>query len=252
MLAAYFDESGTHGAESMAVAVGGFIATADRWIEFDREWRAALKDYGLACFHTRDFVSNDRKYQWGPNRGPRMNRLMTIIKRHVQKGFAVSLDTDAFRQHVVSRKERRYFGNSTYNFCAATIMREVATWAQGQGIDIGISYTYERGARGWREFQTTYDKMCAHPPARAFYRLIGNLELKDKAASTPLQAADFVAYTVHKGRPVLRGLKPVAPRKIPGFEGALDLPILYRHYDSGFFERVKSGQKFSDVPQYPE
>jgi hypothetical protein len=40
VMTAYFDESGTHGAESPLVAVAGFIANLEQWSAYERElWR---------------------------------------------------------------------------------------------------------------------------------------------------------------------------------------------------------------------
>ena len=41
MLAAYFDDSGTHDS-SQVIVWGGFLGTAEQWKQFDITWRAKL------------------------------------------------------------------------------------------------------------------------------------------------------------------------------------------------------------------
>ena len=60
---------------------------------------------------------------------------------------------------------------------------------------------FERGGKGWREFQATFNKAYEKPKWRRCYRLIGDISFKDKKAFRPLQAADIAAYQLHKERP---------------------------------------------------
>jgi len=50
----YFDSSGTPD-DCPAVVVGGFVAKAEQWIEFDRNWNDALHAYGVSRLHMREF-----------------------------------------------------------------------------------------------------------------------------------------------------------------------------------------------------
>jgi hypothetical protein len=61
MLSAYFDESGTHGG-SAAVAIAGYMATCEAWVEFEARWLAILSSFGLENFHMTDFVRGGEPY----------------------------------------------------------------------------------------------------------------------------------------------------------------------------------------------
>lgn len=52
---AYFDESGTHGAESPLVTVAGFIATVEQWNRYERDLRDLFIDFDVKKFHAMDF-----------------------------------------------------------------------------------------------------------------------------------------------------------------------------------------------------
>ena len=64
----YFDESGTHGAESPVVIVGGFIATVEQWDAYERDLKALLDDYGVKKFHARNCVRLKAILKAGPAR----------------------------------------------------------------------------------------------------------------------------------------------------------------------------------------
>ena len=44
---AYFDESGTK-VDTVAVVVAGFIASAEQWIAFERDWKHILSMFGVS------------------------------------------------------------------------------------------------------------------------------------------------------------------------------------------------------------
>src|ERR1700722_12970222 len=96
VLLGYFDESGTH-AGSRAVSVAGYLSTADRWLDFEKEWKQALNEYGLCpgYFHMTDFVARKGIYaDWTDDeRRDRLANLIDITNRHTlaSVGFALPL-----------------------------------------------------------------------------------------------------------------------------------------------------------------
>lgn len=58
MLEAYLDESGIHGGAAVCV-IGGYFGLASQWKWFEKKWKAALHEHGLALedFHAKDLVN---------------------------------------------------------------------------------------------------------------------------------------------------------------------------------------------------
>ncbi len=112
MLAVYFDESGTHKG-SDCVTVAGYIGDSQSWKRYDAEWQAALKAYGLPYFHMTEFVGRGKKDRWGEHkRRYRFAKLQGITRRAALAGIGVMLDVSAWKRHVVTPKDQRYFGTS--------------------------------------------------------------------------------------------------------------------------------------------
>lgn len=54
ILTAYFDESGTHGGSAVTV-MGGIMANARQWTDFEAAFVGLKKKYGFEIFHTKKF-----------------------------------------------------------------------------------------------------------------------------------------------------------------------------------------------------
>jgi hypothetical protein len=53
MFTIYFDASGAPD-NNAALSVAGFIAKADQWIEFEKNWNDALRAYGVSEMHMKN------------------------------------------------------------------------------------------------------------------------------------------------------------------------------------------------------
>ena len=54
----YMDTSG-HPDDQPYIVVAGFLGTEQHWLDFEPEWKAALKEHGLGtAFHMVDFESS--------------------------------------------------------------------------------------------------------------------------------------------------------------------------------------------------
>src|SRR5688572_17388146 len=81
MLAAYFDESGTHKGSNW-VAVAGYVADASAWVRYDEKWKSELTAYQLPFFHMKEFARNQKGYRWGTSkRRNRFAKLQGITRR---------------------------------------------------------------------------------------------------------------------------------------------------------------------------
>src|SRR5947208_1882062 len=116
MLAAYFDESGTH-SESPIVAVAGFLAPQERWIEYEAKWSRLLEKWGLSDFHMADYENRQGVYATlaNPARVELLASLIEVIAATAWVGIAVALVKADYA--AISKAENVTFG-SEYSFCA--------------------------------------------------------------------------------------------------------------------------------------
>jgi hypothetical protein len=96
---AYFDGSGSPD-EGKALVVAGYLAAADQWDEFSREWTECLTGEGVAAFHMRDFAHSLREFAfWNHDETRRkrfLERLIRIVKMRVRKSIANAVLLDAY------------------------------------------------------------------------------------------------------------------------------------------------------------
>src|SRR6478609_6701265 len=88
---AYFDASGSPN-DTVAVVVGGFVAPAEQWAEFDRNWNDCLRHFGVSALHMRDFAHSLREFEsWKKDETKRrrfLDRLISIVRTRVWHSFA--------------------------------------------------------------------------------------------------------------------------------------------------------------------
>src|SRR5207245_1552690 len=100
MFNVFFDASGAPD-DCDAVVVGGFVATAEQWIEFDKNWKAALAHYGVSRLHMKEYAHSIGEYSsWkGDNqkRAMFLERLINIIKTRVRHSFVNAVMMDGYR-----------------------------------------------------------------------------------------------------------------------------------------------------------
>jgi|RhiMetdeSRZDD1v2_1073273.scaffolds.fasta_scaffold06943_12 hypothetical protein len=63
-MASYLDASGTHGAASPTVVLGGFVATEASWAAYEKDLQNLLDMFGVDVFHAKKF-----RKRAGPFRG---------------------------------------------------------------------------------------------------------------------------------------------------------------------------------------
>lgn len=195
MLAAKFDESGTH-PKSPIFVVAGLVAPPVQWERLTVEWQRVLDAEGLPDFHMKDYVHSRKHFaEWKgdePRRDGLMRNLVRIITKRVDYRVWAAIDMAAYRQLIPRDTDRRM----PYSICAslcASVLRDIsATTHRGHFIP----YMFEQGGHGSERVFRAFDKLMGSDK-HDFYRM--SALTKGKREKFPcLQAADLHAYEVHK------------------------------------------------------
>ena len=101
----YGDEAGTHGGgsiqkESPVMAIGGFIARADRWVAFEPEWNDLLRRFDIPYSHAQEMMKRKGPFKdWDP---VKCNSFVLgarhLINKHLEIGFSTVLRKDDYRE----------------------------------------------------------------------------------------------------------------------------------------------------------
>lgn len=193
MFTGYFDDSGTH-RDSLAAVVAGYISTVAQWDRLDCEWHDVLHDAGIEFFHMAEYESRKGPYKdWNDSKRKRvLERLILIIKRRAQIPIGVSVIPSDYQEVLGTAKKL-----SPYSFCALTCIAHVRQWADRYNHHEPIAYVFEDGTCGASELHRMKRDLSRNEPERKHYQF-DSLIFQDKKARGALQAADILAYELHK------------------------------------------------------
>lgn len=182
---AYFDGSGSPD-DTVAVVVAGFVAPAEQWVEFERNWNDCLSDFGVSALHMRDFAHSRREFtSWKGDEHKRrrfLGRLISIIRVRVQHSFASAVRMDEYRK--VDAKYCLSEFSKPYALAAGTCIAKAQKWASRwiKAAD-SISIIFEDGDA---------DKGDLMRIAKVDFGITPHFLPKKKCMS--FQAADLLAY----------------------------------------------------------
>lgn len=182
----YGDASGKD--ETEALAVGGFLATVDDWVAFDREWKEVLDANGLAYFRMSEFAHSTRQFKgWQHQEHRRVSLIDSLVKilerRTLHWAGACILKRDY--EPVDADYKLREFA-TPYAICATALTEHTITWCENQHRKEPLEFVFEEGDVGAGQLSDFVNANTGHRPS---FR---------KKALPPLQAADFAAYEVLK------------------------------------------------------
>jgi len=190
---AYYDRSGRQDEVDRPLVSAAVLSTVDRWLAFDKEWNAALGDYGVAYLHVKEFNHGIGAYEpWKddkPKRAKFIDRLVRIAKRAVPITFGLRVTPNDF--HAVNNRYRLADGwleTTPYSFLSTSIVGRVEKWADENHPGEPLQHVFESGDYGQGPLskltQLRWLNLSIQP---AFNEKTG-------CYVTPFQVADFVAY----------------------------------------------------------
>jgi hypothetical protein len=187
MFTVYFDASG-HPDNTDVLTVAGFVADADQWIAFERNWTEILdrSDFRVCSLHMKDFCHSTGEFaSWKGDERRRQNFLTALIgtiKVRARHAFAQSLYLPDYRE--IDKTYRLSERAVPIVYCGASCVAKVGIWAQKWAIPINnVAFFFEDGDK---------DKHKLSAEVKRLYNV--KIEFLKKSQSPAFQAADLLAY----------------------------------------------------------
>jgi hypothetical protein len=187
---AFFDASGVEH-EGKVLVVGGFVASFEQWMKFEREWDLALKEAGiLGYFRMAEFAHSTGQFsEWKGKEEKRrrfIEKLTTIIRIRARRSIGLALLLDDYnivnKNYLLSERLGHPFP-----LAGVTAVNIVGKWAADASVKTPILVTFEQGDSHSGEL---IEQMGKH------YNRLPNFGTKTQY--NPLQAADFAAWELRK------------------------------------------------------
>jgi hypothetical protein len=181
----YFDASGTQH-DQLALAVAGFMSTAESWLEFEGVWKARLHKSGLKYFHRKELNLK--------NHPGLLEDLASIIRDYAMRKFGMVVRVRELHSKV-PKADYNKFDLNAYSYAGRACAAQVRMWASKEHLRSLPRLVFAKGDAGRDQLETRLRKDgftgVAFEPAK---------DEKDRKTGfiapgvIPLQAADLLAY----------------------------------------------------------
>ena len=194
MLRSYTDESG-HSGDSRFVCMGGCITTVEVWSHFEEEWKRALNDAGVSCFHMTEFESSRGEFKKWKNKPDEhklfLAKLLSIMDAHTMIYLAATEPV-----HKIAGKLA--YKDDPYLDCLVGIIDSAALYVGSLDANEKIEMVFADHPEHTRRVRTIFPEI--RDAVGGMYQRLGPDAYGSPKDIIPLQAADLVAFEVRKER----------------------------------------------------
>jgi hypothetical protein len=134
---------------------------------------------------------------------------IAIINRHALASFGYVIARASFEAILPPRMQEGFSG--PYGWAAAQCFTFVPDLIQASAVDGWIAYVFDSVGKGHGDIQKAFLVNHHDPRTRELFRT-HSLRFEDEKQSLPLQAADLLAYELHRELPRQLGLSIGEPR----------------------------------------
>jgi len=198
-MSAYFDESGTHGASSPAVIMGGFIASSNQWAVYEAEMTALLASSGVKVFHARKLRTGkgDFKEWTKTKRGQFNSSFLKLADDHMSFGMGTVLASDMYQGIYRSGGNARRTLDSQYGLCFRVSMWRAMVYMRDRQNEWPLNVILETGHKNARDAIRVYGEIAESLIDR--YRpMLGAISFMSKDNCLPLAMADSLSYAMFR------------------------------------------------------
>ena len=185
MLKAYFDDSGTHNG-STVTAVGGFVAKAEEWDAFDRDWAEMLEVEKIGWFHMTDCGGQYGEFAGWPKErcDVLIKRAISIVKEHPLHGVAAGM---------LVKDKKPTIPIQALDMCFIQCISALLYRAEQLGDRVEI---FMEDHPGRKKHLLQYLGFLDRHSQRG--ELVEKIHSVRNREHSPLQAADLLAYEMYK------------------------------------------------------
>jgi len=221
------------------VSPEGYLAPAEKWVDFCGEWQELLSEYKVTHLHAKELRSRHAKLYRHLDFSTRrvlVERACAIICRTVDVGLSVYMRPSDWKLYTNANQRNRW--GSTYIACTNALIALCANHVNGPervSVFMESGHVNAEGAiKAIREYKQITEpvewpdmtgEVLDYPiddPELALRKSamrIGGVGLADKKDTYPLQAADLFAYLVatamREDNPVLNGVLDILIKNNP-------------------------------------
>lgn len=212
-LTAYLDESGTHGGSAVTV-MGGMLANARQWEQFEANFSLLKKKHGFRVFHTKKFKRRDGDFKgWSVDQQwALMKDLGHLTASAFTEGVTMTLNNADYQaSYKGGEAPRKLRIESKYGLCFRNCLIFFALEGLKRvhrGKPPRLHFVLESGHANWNEVRDIFNEMKRELQARDC-DMLGEITFADKDECDPLMMADFLAHSTY-----LVGVAPPEERKL--------------------------------------
>jgi hypothetical protein len=194
---ACFDASGDESNSQFLVA-GGFLSSADDWINFSAAWNKRLGKDGLPYLHMREFAPKappfDRLSE--SKRRALLSDLYDIIRANAYRKFVYVVQNNIMRTKLSPHVKALYYFNS-YVMAGRGAVAKVRMWMDSQKMASPLQLVFAKGDVGEGDLRRRLEE-DGFPNLEFRYPIDKVINGISYPGFIPLQACDFLAYEFFK------------------------------------------------------
>ena len=171
LLVCNLDESGTN-KQSPIVTIGGYIAVASAWSDFEVTARSIFNAYGLGYLHGVEFQNRKPPFNtWSPiKQRTFVTELFDVVRRTVEFGVTFSVRKDAYLQakqvHGRNRNESAY--GFAFRGALEHILHDEVVRLAISDYQARLSFVVESGCANQDDLRRIFEIHKAHPSLTSF------------------------------------------------------------------------------------
>jgi hypothetical protein len=196
---AYFDESGTHGADSPATIVAGLGATAAQLVGMEKRLSKLFADFGVGTFHAKDVRGTKGDFKgWESGAKAKFNsRFLQILDNQMAFGAAGIVAPEDYRKHYRDKPfPKRVRPDTEYGLCfRITLGRSMLFLRDRPRADWPLNVVLELGHKNQHDAVRIFEEVKSLPQNAG---LLGTVSLASKSDCLFLAVADSLAYSLFR------------------------------------------------------